>query len=411
MPPSDRALDVFASERLTGTLSRSDLEIDTFLFGYFKGTRADDAVSITMPVVADQYDSMGVVHPIFEMNLPEGALLERLRLTFAKTVPDLDSLGLLAIVGQSQIGRLRYAPSGSVPVEIPAQSIKEILTFKGAEDLFQDLFQRYAIYSGISGMQPKVLLRDANVPLARVTERGATHIVKSFDPREYPELAANEYFCMRAAHAAEIAAADVRLSRNRRMLVVERFDRTPRGTYLGCEDFCVLGALRAHGRYEGSYEILAKRIAQFVAPEEQSAALEQLFAIVALCCAIENGDAHLKNFAVLYENAQGTVRLAPAYDLVSTTVYRARDVMALTLNGTKAFPERARLIAFGRRACGLASSRVTRVLQRVEHGVHAAQAEIRKYSREHKDFSKAGNHLLSAMERGLTRSIRAHRGS
>jgi serine/threonine-protein kinase HipA len=407
VPPSSRALDVFASERFAGTLSRSDLEIDAFLFGYLKETRAEDAVSLSMPVVADQYDSMGAIHPIFEMNLPEGALLERLRLTFAKAVPDLDGLGLLAIVGQSQIGRLRYALPGAAPAPVPAQNLKELLTFKGAEDLFQDLLDRYAIYSGVSGMQPKVLLRDADVPLTRVTERGATHIVKSFDPREYPELAANEYFCMQAARAAGIAVPEVRLSRNRRILVVDRFDRTPQGTYLGCEDFCVLNALRAHGRYEGSYELIAKRIGQFVAPEEQSPALEQLFASVALCCAIENGDAHLKNFAVLYENAQSAVRLAPAYDLVSTTIYRARDVMALELGGSKAFPERNRLIAFGRQGCALSSSRVQRVLQRVEHGVHAAQAEIRKYMREHRDFSKAAKHLLAAMERGLNRSIRS----
>jgi serine/threonine-protein kinase HipA len=360
-----------------------------------------------MPVVADQYDSMGTVHPIFEMNLPEGALLERLRLTFAKAVPDLDSLGLLAIVGQSQIGRLRYALSGSAPALVPAQNLKELLTFKGAGDLFEDLLERYAIYSGVSGIQPKVLLRDADVPLTRVTERGATHIVKSFDPREYPELAANEYFCMQAAYAAGIAAPNVRLSQNRRILVVERFDRTPQGTYLGCEDFCVLSALRAHGRYEGSYELIAKRIGQFVAPEEQLQALEQLFATVALCCALENGDAHLKNFAVLYENAQSAVRLAPAYDLVSTTVYRAGDIMALELGGTKSFPARNRLIAFGRQACGMTSSRVKHVLQQVENGVHTAQAEIRKYMREHRDFSKAAEHLLAAMERGLNRSIRS----
>jgi serine/threonine-protein kinase HipA len=140
--PVATRLDVFAAEQLTGTLSRSDVEIDTFLFGYLKETQAEDAVSLTMPVVADQYDSMGTVHPIFEMNLPEGALLERLRLTFAKAVPDLDSLGLLAIVGQSQIGRLSYALSGSAPAQVPAQDLKELLTFKGAEDLFDDLLER-----------------------------------------------------------------------------------------------------------------------------------------------------------------------------------------------------------------------------------------------------------------------------
>ena len=406
MPPPNRALDVFSALRLAGNLSRSDLEDDTFLFSYQHEAEAADAVSLTMPVVVDQYDSMGIVHPIFEMNLPEGALLEHLRLSFAKTVPDLDSLGLLAIVGRSQIGRLRYAAPGTVPVAVPAQSLKDILTYKGAEDLFQDLLERYAVYSGVSGLQPKVLLRDVDAPITRVTDRGATHIVKSFNPREYPELAANEFFCMRAAQAAGIATAEVHLSRNRHILAVERFDRTPLGTYLGCEDFCVLNALRAHGRYDGSYELIAKRIGQFVTPEAQSQALEQLFATVALCCAIENGDAHLKNFAVLYDDASSPVRLAPAYDLVSTTVYRARDVMALELGGSKAFPERGRLVAFGRQACALSAARVSSVLQRVEQGASAAQAQIRKYAKQHPAFSDAGKRLNAAIERGLMRSIR-----
>jgi serine/threonine-protein kinase HipA len=129
------------------------------------------------------------------------------------------------------------------------QNLEAILTFDGAEDLFQDLMERYAIHSGVSGMQPKVLLRGAGPELERVTERGATHIVKSFDSRRYPELAADEYFCLQAAGHAGMATARARLAENRRILIVDRFDMTADGRYLGCEDFCVLNALRAHGRY------------------------------------------------------------------------------------------------------------------------------------------------------------------
>src|SRR5258708_29520883 len=58
-----------------------------------------------MPVRPDQYDAMAGLLPIFEMNLPEGALKERLRMQFAKTIPEFDDLDLLSIVGSSQIGR------------------------------------------------------------------------------------------------------------------------------------------------------------------------------------------------------------------------------------------------------------------------------------------------------------------
>ena len=398
-------LDVFASAQRAGRLTRSARETDTFLFGYARDCAAESAVSLTMPVVPDQYDSMGSVHPIFEMNLPEGALLERLRLMFAKTVPDFDALTLLSILGRSQIGRLRYASPGTQPQEVPAENLTDLLAHRGAEDLFDELLERHAATSGISGMQPKALVRAAEIAPDRFTHRGATHVVKSFDPREYGELAANEYFCLRAALLAGIPAAAARLSENRRVLVLDRFDLREDGVYLGCEDFCVLSALRSTGRYQGSYEDVARRIEQFVSAEHLQGALGQFFATLVLCCAIENGDAHLKNFAVLYADPQQPVALAPAYDLVSTTPYVPRDVLALTLGGTKEFPDRTRLVRFGRSACGLGKAAVERVLARVTAGVRGAIAEMQRHAREYPDFARAQQRLAQTFERGLARSL------
>ena len=410
--PSSRDLDVFASAQRAGRLTRSAREAETFLFGYARDCPPEGAISLTMPVVPDQYDSMGSVHPVFEMNLPEGALLERLRLMFAKTVPDFDALTLLSILGRSQIGRLRYASAGAQPQEVPAEDLTALLAHRGSEDLFLDLLERHAAHSGISGMQPKALVRADDTAPDRFTHRGATHIVKSFDPREYGELAANEYFCLRAAVLAGIPAAAARLSENRRILVLDRFDLRENGVYLGCEDFCVLSALRSTGRYQGSYEDVARRIGQFVSPEHLPGALEQFFATLALCCAIENGDAHLKNFAVLYADPQQPVALAPAYDLVSTTPYVPRDVLALTLGGTKEFPDRTRLVRFGRSACGLGKAAVERILAAVTAGVRGAIAEMQRHAREYPDFARAQERLSQTFERGLARSLQSRaRGS
>ena len=114
-----------------------------------------------------------------------GALRERLRLQFAKTIPEFDDLDLLQIVGSSQIGRLRYSLRESIEESVPTQDLAEVLTYRGSADLFAHLLERFAQYSGISGIQPKVLVRDVAAP-GKVTHRGATHIVKSFDPNEYP---------------------------------------------------------------------------------------------------------------------------------------------------------------------------------------------------------------------------------
>jgi serine/threonine-protein kinase HipA len=374
-----------------------------FLFEYLSSCSKQDAVSLTMPVVRDQYDSMNTVPPIFEMNLPEGALLEKLRLRFAKAIPNFDDLHLLEIVGQSQIGRLRYARAGTSLDEPATENLRKLLSYKGAEDLFAQLLERYARYSGVSGVQPKVLIRAEEQSLDRITHRSTTHIVKSFDPNEYAELAANEYFCTRAAFHAGLRTADLSLSDNRRLLIAKRFDLREDGSYLGVEDFCVLNALRAHGRYDGSYEEIAKRIRDFVSPTEVPAALTQLFLTVALCCAIENGDAHLKNFAVVYEDAQSTVRMAPAYDLVCTTVYVSDDSMALTLNESKAFPTVKQLESFARQHCDSKPARTKQALQRVAAGVKQSINEMHDYSRKHRDFEKVAARLALRFKHGLQR--------
>lgn len=396
------ALNVFASGTSVGRLDRSDREEDEILFTYHADCPAESAVSVTMPVRTDQYDGMGGLLPIFEMNLPEGALRERLSNQFAKAIPEFDDLDLLSIVGSSQIGRLRYSTREQLTEDVPTQDIDEILTYDGTEDLFSSLLERFATYSGISGVQPKVLIREPG-PLEKLAHLGATHIVKAFDPAVYPELAANEFICLRGAAAAGIPTATVRLSNNRRLLVADRFDLSANGEYLGIEDFCVLDGRRAHGRYDGSYENLARRIGDFVSPGALTQAREQYALMVAYACAIENGDAHLKNFSVIYDSPEGEIRLAPAYDIVATTPYIARDTLALTLGGSKQFPQRDQLIRFIRFVTRKSTRSAAELLDRVAHGVSTAIQEAKKYGREHRDARAFTHRLVATLSRGLER--------
>ena len=395
-------LNVFASRQLIGSLSRSDVEEDTTLFGYRQGCAPESAASLTMPVRVDQYDAMGGLLPIFEMNLPEGALKERLRLQFAKVIPEFDDLDLLGIVGTSQIGRLRYSSFNEIDESMPEQDLKEILTYKGSADLFAHLLERFARYSGVSGIQPKVLVRDIKQP-DKITHRGATHIVKTFDSGEFPELAANELICTTGAQAAGIPTSRVQLSDNRRFLIVDRFDLTPQGEYLGIEDFCVLDGRRAHGRYDGSYEGVAKRITDFVSPKALGRAREQYALIVAYACAIGNGDAHLKNFSVLYRHPEDIVELAPAYDIVATQPYIPRDTMALTMEGSKEFPDRQRLMRFVRRVTGKSERAAAALLEQVTVGVEAAVGETALYAKQYPDARNFAGLLTELLHRGLER--------
>jgi serine/threonine protein kinase HipA of HipAB toxin-antitoxin module len=52
-------------------------------------------------------------------------------------------------------------------------------------------------------------------------------------------------------------------------------------------------------KYDDSYKNIAKRLKNFESPVHQNQALADFFKILALSCAVKNGDTHLKNFDVL----------------------------------------------------------------------------------------------------------------
>jgi serine/threonine-protein kinase HipA len=83
---------------------------DDYLFRYDAKAQAQSAVSLTMPVRAEEYRRREL-HPIFQMNLPEGYVLEQLRNRLAKTVK-VDPMLLLALSGSS-------APNRSTPRAMP----------------------------------------------------------------------------------------------------------------------------------------------------------------------------------------------------------------------------------------------------------------------------------------------------
>src|ERR1044071_3896018 len=89
-----------------GLLDRSRDRSSTFI--YLPDTIQQRAVSVTMPVRLASWNTNFGLAPIFEMNLPEGVLRERLRLAFAKATGTFDEFDLLSIVGRSQVGRIRY---------------------------------------------------------------------------------------------------------------------------------------------------------------------------------------------------------------------------------------------------------------------------------------------------------------
>ncbi|HEY7333279.1 MAG TPA: type II toxin-antitoxin system HipA family toxin [Bryobacteraceae bacterium] len=385
-------------------------------FAYLPGTPAARAVSVTMPVRLPSWSVPFGLPPIFEMNLPEGFLRERLRLAFAKATGSFDEFDLLSVVGRSQLGRIRYTgDKEQLHEEVPFQSVDEILERRRGGELFRYLLEKFASFSGISGVQPKILVRDENAFAemehtgGRLSQsyQGATHIVKLWEPNEYPQLAANEYFCLAAARRCGLDAPPCRLAEDGMALVIDRFDLRMDGSYRGFEDFCVLNARRTEERYRGSYESsVMRRFGQFSNSTQINEDMEKLFTLIALNCALRNGDAHLKNFGIVYDEVQAEARLAPVYDLVTTSVYIPKDSMALTLNGATKWPSARELRKLGETRGGGTPAKTRRILERIADAIRATANEVRAYMKDHAEFAEIGARMLREWEIGSAGSLR-----
>src|ERR1035438_8215755 len=199
----------------------------------------------------------------------------------------------------------------------------------------------------------------------------------------------------------------LRLAEDGMALAIDRFDLRRDGTYRGFEDFCALNARRTDEKYRGSYETqVMKRFAQFANSTHVNQDMEKLFILIALNCALRNGDAHLKNFGVVYDDVQGEARIAPVYDLVTTSVYLDRDSLALTLNSSTRWPTAKEIRKLGETRAGGTPARIRQILERIAEAIHETAKELHSYKKEHPQFAGVGQRMLQEWENGLDTSLR-----
>lgn len=397
-------LRVWVNDKPVGRLSRFGRG-STFV--YDPDVSPSDAVSLNMPVRAASYDVRNGMLPIFDTNMPEGELLARVRRALAKDDSGrVDPIDVLALTGGNQIGRIRLLPEGEVPERREAVgSIDAILKEKTSSALISTIIEKYALRSGVSGAMPKVLA-DADEKLSKMTVQTRDWILK-FDAEEYPGLSLNEFHCLEAAKRAGNITAEAYLSEDGHMLAVKRFDAV--GDHrTGFEDFASLNGKIAEQKYEGSIETSLMKMARSFSGASVKENLERLYRQIVTSVALRNGDAHLKNFALLFDDARsGPFTLAPAYDIVTTRAFDMLkdDAMALTLNGTKRWPDAKALRQLGARA-QLSPKEANAVISEVAAGIAGHLPEMVRSLRQH-DQHDLAERMVTQWNDGLVRSLGA----
>lgn len=236
----------------------------------------------------------------------------------------------------------------------------------------------------VSGVQEKfpAVIEDGMIRLAREQER-STYILK---PAPWDEtiatrkqIPANEHVTMQIAsqvYGLQTAENGLCFTKDGQMVyITRRFDVNVDGSKAEMEDFAVLVGRNeqtdgTYFKYSGCYDDIAQAIKQFV--PAWMVDMERFFELVVFNYIYANGDDHLKNFSII--RREGDYRLAPAYDLLNTSLHVRGDDFGLDgglspvieksdIYGRTGHPCRLDFERFGHHI-GLSSARISRILDK-----------------------------------------------
>ncbi len=361
-------------------------------YGY-NYTQETPAISLTMPYRKTTYTWKYHLHPIFEMNLPEGYLFEVFKNYLNKEYGYINDFLIFSYLCPNIESRLTFESTFEKKF-FEGVDMDEILN-NDSEDTFLKLLKMYLGKNAISGIQPKTLALVREKESISLKE----YIVKTWG-EEYPYLAENEYFCMMAVEKAGVKIPHIKLSKNKRFLLVERFNFDKNsGEYLGFEEVLVLLGKNRDQKYSGSYEQIAKII--YAVSTDKVYSMEQFYKTVVMSYLLKNGDAHLKNFGILYDNQFQNINFAPAYDVVNTTTYIHRDKPALTMFGKKVWWGKNELVRFGVEHCFLSKNRALYCYEECLNALLSIKDELSEYIEKNISFRIVGNRMIDSWESSI----------
>ncbi len=371
-------------------------------FRYLDEYREGDgtSVSVSLPLQEDAFTAEQTIS-YFEGLLPEGFT----RRTVAQWmhVDEGDYLSILHGLGRECLGAVCITDdndsAGASYERITEAEVRE-LAAEGATKSAELVTKSHLSLTGASG---KVGLyydtRTGSWYLPHGTAP-STHIVKQSHVR-LEAIVTNEKLSLMTAARCGLDTPESFIINTGKgeehevLFAAQRYDRLfepdgkvinglPRPCRLHQEDFAQAMGIPAAAKYErepcgylkGMFEILRMYSSDPVADQLK------LWDIFVFDYLIGNTDAHIKNFSLLYGRDLKQIRLAPAYDIVSTVIYEqsTRD-MAFCIGGAlsldeltrDSFRQAAREVGLGER---MAMRRFDAMAERFRAALHAASEEL-----------------------------------
>lgn len=290
------------------------------------------------------------LHPTLSNLLPEGSLRELI--AQGLKVHQDNEFQIFSYLGQDLPGAIVATPLS--PGEVP-DSLLEALHVRSDKDLILVGFQTLSPENkfSLAGVQMKFSMKakDGRYTLSTAGALG-DWIIKT-PSTKHKDVPLNEYTAMALANMVEVEIPEIQLVEldkldnlpsinlpdERYAFAIKRFDRgvissNESVSRIHMEDFAQVLVKYPHEKYDSAnYEQIGRILYQFSGEPLENA--QQFARRLLVNILLANGDAHLKNWSLLYTD-QVTPKLSPAYDILMTSVYieGERD-FALNLGKTK----------------------------------------------------------------------------
>ena len=370
------SLNVYLHGVHVGRLSEENGRMSFAYLPDYGRSPISEPLSHALPVRTEAY-AHADVEPFLSNLLPDDII--RTRLGAILQIPRENTFAFLKAIGGDCAGAVAFFPEGVSPEEDPGnyrhlsdEEAGRIL--ENLESRPLDVGEEGFRISG-SGAQDKLIAcfsaEGISLPLNGTP---STHIIKNA-LRDYPDSVENEWFTMRLAAACGLRVADCEIAviGGKRRYVTARYDRKAvenRTVRLHQEDFCQMLKIDPRRKYEalggpGVLDCLSLLRAASMSARDT---LEFLNRVVFNFLA-GNGDAHGKNFSAIYDGRLAT--LAPAYDLMSTTIYpEVGRRMAMKIDGEYEFRwiSRGKFVRMGEKS-GIDAKVMERTIDRMSRRI------------------------------------------
>ncbi|MBR2765183.1 MAG: type II toxin-antitoxin system HipA family toxin [Blautia sp.] len=337
-----------------GEITGEDSSAASFCYKeeYLKGRNAVP-VSLSLPLQPEPFPP-DVTRRFFEGLLPEG--FTRTSVARWMHADAGDYLYMLTGLGKECLGAIRVTEDGSPEAEPSYEKLSldqvAALAREGATKSAELVTRAHLSLTGASGKVGLYYNKSGQEWYLPRGDAPSTHIVKQSHVR-LEGIVANEQLSLLTAKYAGLEVPSSFIintgdSKDEEVLfATERFDRTFEGSTrvvsgrpcplrLHQEDFAQALGISSAEKYEHDQADYLRKMFGLLSAASTDPVADQLklWDMVVFDYLIGNTDCHLKNFSLLYGKDLSTIRLAPAYDIVSTCVYEnsSRD-MAFSIGG------------------------------------------------------------------------------